>query len=120
MGHIAVATCSCGFKSENLRCAAGMSNCDSVCDAPVICAACGHVGTANILGDLPVICPHCGSIDVEVAVIVGPLFRGPPESIASWTVSIMDRTAAFFLPGPYPCPVCGKKELRIHGVGLWD
>lgn len=92
----------------------------AACQAPLLCSACGEVGIINILGDQPDGCPSCGSSDVEVAAVVGQLFNDPPGSIGYCTIDMRKMLAAFFLPGPFVCPACGKQELMIRAVGLWD
>jgi RNA polymerase subunit RPABC4/transcription elongation factor Spt4 len=118
MGYVTVAKCSCGFQSEELACGAGMRYFETQCDAPVICSACGYVETENIFDEMPTACPRCSSNDIEVAAVKKSRLAPPPERIAAW--SVKDDQTVFFLPGPYSCPACKKRELLISWIGLWD
>jgi hypothetical protein len=140
MGHSSIARCSCGFVSNELLCAGGMRNFQTVCNAVVICNDCGHIGTINVLeeGNLapwvlgmwnsPEIpggglktedsprCSSCGSKNIELAL--GPTEpTAPMRQVAEWLVG---DEFIYFLPGPYRCPSCGEAKLIIRKHRLYD
>lgn len=121
MGSSLIASCPCGYSSEELAVGGGMADFQTYCGAPALCETCRAVVVVNYLDDQPV-CPTCTE---PVTFYDAPALRRSPRRVSSKTPLVFSwkvKKGTFKLPDTeYRCPRCGGVKMRFSDAGLcWD
>jgi Zn finger protein HypA/HybF involved in hydrogenase expression len=116
MGSSVYAKCPCGFVDE-FSIGGGMRDFQERCAFPSLCAKCGRMVEANLLG-APPRCPKCRSTSVtpyDDDSLVG--VKGQYE-VAGWNMEEELGRQLSLTDGTYRCPKCNALTLRFEHTGI--
>jgi hypothetical protein len=119
VGSLIEARCQCGFHAP-MALGGGMRSSQLLCAFPARCPKCGKGDVINLIQP-PDACRFCNE-KVTMLAYDDPAVAGVRHgnTVFSWNVSDEIGRTVRLTDEPYPCFVCGEKQLTFSLVGMWD
>jgi len=112
MGFLLNGLCQCGYASRGHTVGVAMKHGPDTWFSPCVCERCEEVVSANVRAPT-ITCPTCRG----EAVI--PLV--PPDSGCEEDEPFPNCQASEpLLEKSFPCPKCGRTQMRFRFAGMWD